>query len=859
VKLLLGTNFNPLTCTVNPGLEAKVGPSKQTYDEPTVLAALNYAHVLPKRTLICMLGGTILHIAAASGNIAVVNQLIKMGPTELINKQSTYGSTAVGLAARHGHGQVVKALIGACCITSKADAMGRTLLHEALLSDNEEVYQVVAGKGALTEQLIQAEDMKGWSYCHFLAHAPCIAALPSSQSTLIKHKQAVAKQTASGEYPFHFAARAGHVSLAERFLERIEVARSCEKSDAAVSIDIMNVCTATGKTVLHCACESNSGALIAVLVQKGANLLAQDASGRTPFHYAARIASTKGSVGIHVQRLPHPEDESAIASLTRHTCALPLKQRAHIAEELARTLDVDGFTALQLAVKAGTSNAVVYLASLLHPKLTATKALVACASSAPNIAMTAYRAGHSELARLLLKHGAPVATSLSGANILHWACKNADHQFVNYALHCALWAEKGTHPPYSNVAAIVPKHFSSKAVNDVLAQRDAAGWQPLHCAVHSGSWLTVHCLLLCWGTRVIDAPEKSLGYRDDIKTGAPTDSTMCQKGLCTGNSGRLQLNAVLTRGSRMPMCEMKSPSTPTSGEHKGASAGEAWHVDSGAGSRGTSKVFRNLPGCTVLASPTGSVRKKSLPHTNTKPEAPVDENSHLPQHAELQEATESSQHCLSMHLKKETTCLRARQGIQTPLNALHLAGYLGSVKVTWLLLVTFYDSHASGSFGRNLLHYIALGPLQGAEPWLFSTAPRDSLRWLPPSAILASSSFKAEQQLAYKPYTQLGELALALQVPIVADELGAFGHHYAAGSGNAALLALFDKNMDEKVFTAVDKCGRNVLHYMLAGGADGMVEPLKAILQEYPDLADAQDSEGCLPLHYAAQVCLGPF
>jgi ankyrin repeat protein len=854
VKLLLGTHgdvsCNPLTCIITPRIKVD-GSNQANYDEQAALAARSYVHVLEKPMLLSLVGGTILHVAAASGNIAVVNQLIKMGPAELINKQSHDGSTAVALAARCGHGQVVKALVVACCITSKANAMGRTLLHEALLSDSGEAYQVIAGKGTLTEQQTRAEDKQGWSYCHFLAQAPRIAAMPSSQSTLLRHKALVLKRTSAGELPIHLAARAGHISLVECFLEHMKAAFSSEEPSAEAGLDSMTLITGRGQTVLHCAVESNSGALVDLLLQRGADPLAQDVSDGTAFHIAATKSSSENLAGtaIQVKRPPHPEAKSAMASLAQHIDTLPFKQRTHIAQVLARTLDATGCTAVQLAVKSGNRNAVICLASLVNPKVSAVKALVACVSAeAPTIALTTYQSGYGELARMLLQHGASASATLNGANIIHAACKNADHQFVNYALHCVLWAEKGILPPYPSTAAVAPQQTFSKAVSDVLAQRDAAGWQPLHCAVHSGSWLTVHCLLSCWGMQAIDAPVTEVGRRGE------TDCTVQQSGLCAGSPGKLLPGQLQLRTSpinclQAPKNELRAPPVPTSAGCK-EEPKKRWQICAGAGcvgaSAGALKAVHGFPFGSGLAQATDS---------------PVKEGSLSPGHRQLQAA-------VNPFLRRATQLSTGSIGKATHssddhgrgfIDPLQLAGYLGNVKAAWLLLATFYDSYVHGPFGRNLLHYIALGPLQGAEPWLFSTAPRDSRRWLPPSAILASSSCQTEQQLAYLPYTQLGELALALQVPIEADELGAYPHHYAAGSGNAALLALLHKCVDKDIFTSLDKNGRNVVHYMLAGGAEGMLEPLKAILKAYPDLADEQDSEGRLPLHYAAQVCLPPY
>jgi len=85
------------------------------------------------------------------------------------------------------------------------------------------------------------------------------------------------------------------------------------------------------------------------------------------------------------------------------------------------------------------------------------------------------------------------------------------------------------------------------------------------------------------------------------------------------------------------------------------------------------------------------------------------------------------------------------------------------------------------------------------------------------------------------------------------DDLGALPAHYAAGAGSpdmlAYLLALADPSC-----VRPDRHGRTLLHYAAASASPDTLVALAPWLAAHPGAAQAQDADGRLALHYAAQV-----
>jgi ankyrin repeat protein len=478
----------------------------------------------------------------------------------------------------------------------------------------------------------------------------------------------------------------------------------------------VNAATSSGCTALHYATASGDSTSVSVLLKYGADIAARDDCDMTPMHLALHSKFPLGSCNerLSVVKLLVSHALSSKATFPCVCAANPLRgraagrepsdKRATTVEHLLCCKDEHGRTPLDLAFALNNTDVFAAVLPLCEPRsfrkaecATAILTALACAEPEPHFI---------ELARGIMSSGA-VSSADTVRHLLCQTCKRGNFELAHYILQTSLWAAEEAELPYPTTAPLPsPLPSIPEATAALLSSRDKVGWQPLHHAVHSGCWRTVHLLVQCWGANEFDV---------------------------------------------------------------GGSLGQ------------------------------------------------------------------TSSHPLF-------------------LNALQLACYLGSVRIVWLLLVSLYDVRAAGPHGRNILHYISLGPLQGTEPWLFSTQPLDAVRVLPPAAIQSTHCSQHQRMHAHLAYTQLGELALRLAVPLCADSLGAFPHHYAAASGNCGLYKLLRKRVGPVLWAAPDNQLRGVLHYACAGGGDHMASCVSDILVSAPGLEHFEDADGRIPLHYAAQV-----
>jgi ankyrin repeat protein len=120
--------------------------------------------------------------------------------------------------------------------------------------------------------------------------------------------------------------------------------------------------------------------------------------------------------------------------------------------------------------------------------------------------------GHMDTTRVLVAHGVPVDSLNSmQATPLHRACSHGtaalaecDHMLRSHACN------EREQDRSSRLHHSQPNARAVDAARVLLSQRDASGWQPLHCAVHSGSWQLVQ-LLVAWGACACDVQDNRSG------------------------------------------------------------------------------------------------------------------------------------------------------------------------------------------------------------------------------------------------------------------------------------------------------------------------------------------------------------
>lgn len=87
-----------------------------------------------------------LHDAAAHGNAALVNMLLKMGSD--VNAVGTKGDRPLEIACRKGNAQVTKALLDGGADLRLRTSAGTTVLHESALGGSAEIIEMLLARGA---------------------------------------------------------------------------------------------------------------------------------------------------------------------------------------------------------------------------------------------------------------------------------------------------------------------------------------------------------------------------------------------------------------------------------------------------------------------------------------------------------------------------------------------------------------------------------------------------------------------------------------------------------------------------------------------------------------------------------------
>ena len=155
-----------------------------------------------------------LHCASFFGIIEVVATLIEMGCYN-VNEGDTRGSTPISWAARNGHGEVVKMLLGRREVyPDQGDCSGMTPLAYAAWNGHEEVVKMLLEHG---EVYPNEDDISGktpLSYAASKGHAGVVKILLGQEGVNPD------KSDFDGLTPLFHAASSGHVEVVKILLER---------------------------------------------------------------------------------------------------------------------------------------------------------------------------------------------------------------------------------------------------------------------------------------------------------------------------------------------------------------------------------------------------------------------------------------------------------------------------------------------------------------------------------------------------------------------------------------------------------------------------------------------------------------
>jgi ankyrin repeat protein len=212
-------------------------------------------------------GWTPLHAASETGEAALLEDLIRKGAD--VNARAANGQTPLHVAASHGSFGALGALLRGKADPNRKDSGGRTPVQLGIGYDAA-VELLLAG-GAEPPDILVAS---------FAGRADVV------KGFLARDKNSARARTASGETALHFAARLGHVKVAELLL--------------AHGADV-NARDSSRFTPLHrAACYGKSG-VVELLLAHRADRDARSWDNRTPLEFARESGDAK-TIGLLERR-----------------------------------------------------------------------------------------------------------------------------------------------------------------------------------------------------------------------------------------------------------------------------------------------------------------------------------------------------------------------------------------------------------------------------------------------------------------------------------------------------------------------------------------------------------------------------
>ena len=220
---------------------------------------------------------TPLHTAAVRGHLKIIDHLLKSGAS--VNSTCTYASqegyTALRLAIKHRHEKVVKLLLECGAKDAARDKDNKTILH----------FAVESGSSIITEHILKhCSDLNNESNSSIVNFA--VRTYGEDRSDIIKNLLeygfTVDPEDANNREFLLSAVARGYSALVQELL----------KNGADVNT-LYDSTSRDGCTLLHIASRSRQEEVAKLLISCGADVNAQDTTGKTPIFYVTENGDLK--------------------------------------------------------------------------------------------------------------------------------------------------------------------------------------------------------------------------------------------------------------------------------------------------------------------------------------------------------------------------------------------------------------------------------------------------------------------------------------------------------------------------------------------------------------------------------------
>uniref|UniRef100_A0A7M4EDW6 Ankyrin 1 n=1 Tax=Crocodylus porosus TaxID=8502 RepID=A0A7M4EDW6_CROPO len=260
---------------------------------------------------------TLLHIAAANGQIAVMEYLIKKGAK--LEVKDSQGKTPLHRAAEKGHDDAVKVLLQAGAYIYSLDEAAKTPLHLAAQNHHSHILNRI-----LKEEAKRYRNQHSFLHMAALKDDSSLAQMILKNASIDSHIIDVAFNTLvdkgtdinvyneMGYTPLLMACELGKTESAEVLLEKgASLKEKMPNSDTALHLAVQagavsitsqllskgmnaNIASQGDQTPLHIAAFHNKEALVDILINAGAKINAVTKELVTPLH----IASQRGNADV---------------------------------------------------------------------------------------------------------------------------------------------------------------------------------------------------------------------------------------------------------------------------------------------------------------------------------------------------------------------------------------------------------------------------------------------------------------------------------------------------------------------------------------------------------------------------------
>ncbi|CAD7700374.1 unnamed protein product [Ostreobium quekettii] len=324
-----------------------------------------------------------LHWSAEQGHLGPVTAILKVMLDKKVDVHQTdnEGATAVQLAARHGHAEVVAKLLES---GKTKDVKGLTALHLAAQLRMEDVARLLLGMGKCD---VNARDADNCTPLHYSAENGC----SSIAGMLLDANADVNVTGADGMMPIHKASSEGHYDVVKLLVDKGA---------------LVNFCTSTGSTPLHYAGSAGKGDVLKLLVESGCPVNAMSTGNLSCS--ALYCAASSGQLEAVDLLLQHGAEVDAIC--TNDCTALHVAASNGHAQVVKRLLEAGADPDLQAANGAAAiHNAVNNLHLEALEMLLTADCDVDIQNSGGNTALhIAASKGSQELVQEILKAGCDV-------------------------------------------------------------------------------------------------------------------------------------------------------------------------------------------------------------------------------------------------------------------------------------------------------------------------------------------------------------------------------------------------------------------------------------------------------------------